>query len=214
MYGYRPHFPLAGTKPPDFDSIPADARSYVRLHAEKLSIIRTEVRNNVIKAQISMLDRARENILPLQVSQGDYVYLFIEVTGAGQKFKNKFTGPFVIEKITCPYLVLLRYPDTTICLKTPVYLYRLKMAYVREPNPKPYFMSKVVTHEQGPQTDRHTNDQPAPINDQHATAEAEVQTNEHTVEYTVPDLRCSTRQRNPPNRFGIYLKLDTVISSD
>ena len=75
-------------------------------------------------------------------------------------------------------------------------------------------MSKVVTHEQGPKTDRHTNDQSAPMNDQHATAEAEVQTDEQTVEYTVPDLRRSTRQGNPPDRFGINLNLDTVISSD
>ena len=139
-----------------------------------------------------MLDRANENINPLQVSRGDYVYILIEVTGAGQKFKNKFIGPFVIEKITSPHLVLLCNPDTNICLKTPVYIDRLNMAYVREPNPTPYFMSKVVTHEQGPQTDRHTNDQSALMNDQHATAEAEVQTDEQTVEYTVPDLRRST----------------------
>ena len=106
VYGYRPHFPLAGTKPPDFDSLPADARSYVRRHTEKLSIFRTEVRNNVIKAQQSMLDRAYENINPLQVRQGGYVYLLTEVTRAGQKFKNKFTGPFVIEKIKSPHWVL------------------------------------------------------------------------------------------------------------
>ena len=75
VYGYQPHFPLAGTKPPDFDSIPADARGYVRRHAEKMSVICTEVRNNAIKAQQSMIDSANENINPLQVSPDDYVYL-------------------------------------------------------------------------------------------------------------------------------------------
>ena len=129
-----------------------------------------------------MLDHANENINPLQVSLGDYVYLLTEVTGGAQKSKNKFTGPFVIEKITSPHLVLLRNPDTNICLKTPVYIDSLKMAYVREPNPTPYFVSKVVMNERGPRTDRHTNDQSAPINDQHATTEAEAHTDEQTVE--------------------------------
>ena len=161
-----------------------------------------------------MLDRANENINPLQPSPGDYIYLLTEVTGAGKKFKNKFTDPFVIEKITSPHLVLLRNPDTNICLKTPVYIDCLKMVYVREPNPSPYFMSKVVRHEQGPQTDRHTNDKSAPIKDQHVTAKAEVQTDKQAGECTVPDLRRSTRHRNPQNRFGIHVKLDTVVSSD
>ena len=37
-------------------------------------------------------------------------------------------------------------------------------------------------HELGPRTDRHTNGQSAWINDQHATVEAEVHTDEQTVE--------------------------------
>ena len=32
--------------------------------------------------------------------------------------------------------------------------------------------------------------------------------------YTVPDLRRSSRQRNPPDYFGINVNLDAVISSD
>ena len=36
-----------------------------------------------------MLDHGNKNINPLQVSPDDYVYLQTEITGAGQKFKNK-----------------------------------------------------------------------------------------------------------------------------
>ena len=91
VFGFRPRFPLSMAKPSDFDSIPVDARSYVRHHADKLSIIRTEVKNNVIKSQQNMLDRANEHINPLQVGPGDYVYLHSETTWAGQKLRNKYT---------------------------------------------------------------------------------------------------------------------------
>ena len=72
----------------DFDSIPADARSYVPQHREKFNVICTEMRNNVNKAQQSMLDCGNENINPLHVSQGDYVYLFTEVTGQDKLSKT------------------------------------------------------------------------------------------------------------------------------
>ena len=164
----------------DFDSIPVDAYSYVFHHADKLSIIPTEVKNNVIKSQQNMLDRANEHINPLQVGPGDYVYLHSEITGAGQNLRNKYTGPFVIEKIPSPHLAILRNPDTNVCLKTPVHFNRLKMAYLREPNPIPYFMSKVVTREHAQQTDTCTDAQSAHnVSDRHdVTVNAEALTDE------------------------------------
>lgn len=215
IFGQRPHFPLAVAKPTDFDTIPVDARTYVRKHAEKLNIIRTEVKENVIKSQQDMLKRANENINPLKVEHGDYVFLLSETAGVGQKLRNKYIGPFVIDRISSPHLVVLRNPDTGICLKTPVHLNRLKMAYVREPQPIPYFMSRVATCENGQQTDAQIDPQVIQNADDKQTAlhKAGSQTDEQTVEYTVPDLRRSARVRKPPNRLGMNVNLNNILSS-
>ncbi len=119
IYGQRPHFPLTAQKPADMDSIPIEARTYVRKHAEKLNIIRTEMRNNVLKSQRNMLDRANETTHPLNVAPGDYVYLHTENTCVGQKLQNKYTGPFVIDKIISPHLVELRNPENRCMSQNP-----------------------------------------------------------------------------------------------
>ena len=93
VFGQRPHFPLTAAKPTDFDTIPLDARTYVQKHAEKLGIIRTEVRNNVMKSQETMLARANAKINPLNATPGDYVFLLTETVGVGQKLKHHYVGP-------------------------------------------------------------------------------------------------------------------------
>lgn len=213
VFGHRPHFPLTAVKPTDFDTIPVDARTYVRKHAEKLNIIRTEVRNNVIKSQENMLTRANENTNPLQAVSGDYVFLLTETVGAGQKLKNNYVGPFVIDKFSSPHMAVLRNPDTGLCLERPVHLNRLKMAYVREPQPTPYLMSRVATCENGQQTDGQ-NDIQGLDNRQETSQNANLTSDEQTVDYVVPNLRQSTRARNPPDRFGLVINPDAVISSD
>ncbi|MCG8077951.1 MAG: DDE-type integrase/transposase/recombinase, partial [Candidatus Thiodiazotropha taylori] len=147
IYGQRPKFPLSPPTPPDFDTIPLDMRTYVRKHADKLSIIRSEVKNNILSSQQKMLERANKNSDPLPIKEGDYVFLLTERTGVGQKIQNKFTGPFVIHRCISPHMVLLRNPDNGTVHKSEVHIDRLKMAYVREPDPTPYFLSKVVTAE-------------------------------------------------------------------
>ena len=60
VFGHRPHLPLTAAKPTYFDTIPLDARTYVQKHADKLGIIRTDVRNNMMKSQEAMLARTNE----------------------------------------------------------------------------------------------------------------------------------------------------------
>ena len=88
---------------------------------------------------------ANAKIRPIQVQSGDYVYLHGGLGGAGQKLKPHSSGPFVVDKVTSPHMVLLRNPQTGRPQQKPVHLDRLTMAYVREPNPCPYFLDKVVT---------------------------------------------------------------------
>ena len=145
VFGSRPSFPLVAPKPTDFDTIPVDVRMFVRRNAEKLNTIRQELKSNVVRSQEKMLDRANDNINPLNVSVGDFVYLQTDVACAGQKLKSKYTGPFVIDRICSPHLVTLRNSETGTLVKNPVHLNHLKMAYVREPQPTPYFLSKRIS---------------------------------------------------------------------
>lgn len=45
-------------------------------------------------------------------------------------------------------MVIMKDPNTNMCLKDAVHIDRLKMAFVREPAPSPYFMDSVQTQRQ------------------------------------------------------------------
>ena len=205
VFGHRPHFPLTAAKPTDFDTIPLDARTYVRKHAEKLGIIRTEVRNNVMKSQETMLARANAKINPLT-----------ETVGVGQKLKQHYVGPYVIDTFSSSHMAVLRNPDTGVCMKTPVYLDGLKMAYIREPQPTPYFMSRVATCENGQQTDGQNDAQAVQnVDDKGETLlNQQLTSDEQTVDYVVPNLRQSSRTHKVPERYGFGLNPEEVMSSE
>ena len=69
----------------EFDSIPVNARSYVRKHGERLAMNRNEAKNNIVISQENMLERANEKTQPLSISIDDYVYLLHETNGKTQK---------------------------------------------------------------------------------------------------------------------------------
>ena len=188
----------------------------MRKHAEKLSIIRTEVRNNVMKSQETMLARANAKINPLNATPGDYVFLLTETVGVGQKLKQHYGGPYVIDTFSSPHMAVLCNPDTGVCMKTPVYLDRLKMAYIREPQPTPYFMSRVATCENGQQTDGQNDAQAVQnVDDNGETLlNQQLTSDEQTVDYVVPNLRQSSRTHKVPERYGFGLNPEEVISSE
>lgn len=212
IFGQRPKFPLTPPKPTDFDTISVDMRTYVRKHSKKLHAIRTEMKTNVLASQQSMLDRANKDSNPLHIAKGDYVYLLTERTGTGQKLQNRYTGPFVIDSFTSPHLVLLRNSETGKVQKSSVHLDRLKMAYVRQPDPTPYFLGKIVTYENG-QNDDTENISPNVHTENNMTVSPDM---------TVPSannsqsdrqvVRRSSRTRKAPDRFGV--KVDDVLSDE
>ena len=63
--------PMVTPQVADFDSIPVNARAYLRKHGERLDMIRNEVNNNVVISQENMLERANEKMQPLSISIGD-----------------------------------------------------------------------------------------------------------------------------------------------
>ena len=207
IFAERPKFPLTPPKPTDFDTIPVDMRTYIRKHTEILNVIRTELKTNALKSQQNIQDRANKDSSPLHIKKGDYVYLLTERTGTGQKLQNKYTGPFVIDRFTSPHLVLLRNPETGTIQKSSVHLDRLKMAYVRQPNPSSYFLGKVVTCENG----QHHDPEPLSPNVQAKNNMAELSDRQSAVPRDDTDhpgqltVRRSSRTRKLPDRYGVAL---------
>lgn len=70
---------------------------YMKEHAEKLFVIRNFAKENALKRSNKMVDTANSNTKDVLLKGGDYVFLQKEATGEGQKFQNRFDGPFVIE---------------------------------------------------------------------------------------------------------------------
>ena len=93
-----------------------------------------------------MTDRVNSKVKPFGVSKGDYVYLYEEAK-LGKKLENRYSGPFVIEEVLSPHLVALRNPADGKLKRGRVHLDRLKMAYVRHPNPMSYFPDTVITRQ-------------------------------------------------------------------
>ena len=79
--------------------------------------------------------------------ESDYVYLLKESTAAGQKFKNKFAGPYVISKVISPHMYSLKDPITNKIFAQPFHVNRLKPAYMRVSNPLKSFIDSVRTQE-------------------------------------------------------------------
>ena len=89
------------------------------------------------------------------------------------------------------------------------------MAYVREPQPTPYFLSKVVTGEKNQLILDSECSQHMSINlNNDDYINSQVQTDEQTIDYEIPELRRSNRECKAPDRFGINVNLDMLMSSE
>lgn len=216
VFGQRPKFPLSPPTPTDFETIPPDMHTYVRKHAEKLQVIRSEVKNNILLSQQKMLERANKDANPLHIKEGDYVFLSTERTGVGQKLQNAVKGPYVIHHCVSPHMYVLRNPENGTIHKLPVHIDRLRMAYVREPEPTPYFLSKVVTAETVQPvkvTEATPRDVPAK-EPRDQSDDGQLSALPHDNITNDPTVRRSSRTRKPPDRFGVYLDVDSALSDE
>ncbi|CAC5389345.1 unnamed protein product [Mytilus coruscus] len=119
------------------------------------------------------------------------VYLGKDLRGAGQKFKLKQAGPYIIHRIDSPHLYSLMEPKTNKVIPQPVHINRLKPAYIRVPNPCEYFMDRVISKQD-------TVDTASTSRDNSTSDKSSTNTDEAPE---VPNLRQSTRQRQKPVRF-------------
>ena len=194
IYGHRPQFPLSNPKNIDFKDIPKDIHVYLKQLEKKLQTIRTEVRTNIEKANEKMINRVNKTASPLNVSIGDYVYLNEEPTGQGRKLQARYTGPFIVNDLPSPHMVKLRDPANKKRFKMPVHVNRLKMAYIREPEPRPY-----LNHD----TDDHNDSVSAANNDTSSIS---------TDQNPVP-LQRVRRTVKPPSRFTDFVDPDSVLGT-
>ena len=143
VYGKRPAFPLALAQTVDFRDLPKDIHTYMNNFVDRLTAIREEVKCNTLKAQEKMEVLSNEKVHELKLSVGDFVYLLKDPAGPGQKFKHTYDGPFVVNKLSSPHLIVLRDPTGNIIFRRPVHINRLKPAHVRQPLPAAYFQQTV-----------------------------------------------------------------------
>ena len=202
IYAKRPHFPLSSHIPETcFTTIPNNMHSYIKQHIKSLNVIREQVKQNAVQAQTKMVMRANANENPLFLQKGDYVYLLSEPIGKGRKLTNRYTGPFVVHELLTPHMVTLINPETGRKQKSPVHLDRLKMAFVREPNPVPYFVDRVVTKINDPKTESEGTLQENLLSSQHSS-EGNISDPISTLEQDQSPLRRSDRVTKPVQRYG------------
>lgn len=149
VYGFRPKFPLSVSKLGiDLNLLHSDYHSYINQQIDKLNLIREEAVVNAQKASEIMKERENKKTNPLKLNIADFVYMLKEVVGPGKKLQPKYAGPYVVHEILSPHLVKLREKDSGKLFKNPVHLDRLKIAFVRAPNPTNYFIPISVKNEQ------------------------------------------------------------------
>lgn len=206
IYGKRPSFPLSGhCQPSNLNSLPQDCHAYVKQLADRLNLIREEVKEHSLLSQLKMVERVNGSKTPLQYSPGDYVYLSKEPSGPGQKFQFKYAGPYIIKKIQSPHMIILKDLNTEKCLPRAVHINRLKPAYVRQPNPVPYFVDSVENNvhsetEHPLLTDSSQDTTQHSVGDQ-SDDRAVITSESSNTPVDLPPLRKSTRMQKKPSRF-------------
>lgn len=154
VYGFRPKFPLSASKLGiDLTTLHVDYHSYMTQQIDQLTIIRDAACDNAEAAKKVMTERKNKSANPLNISAGDFVYMLKDGVGPGRKLQPKYAGPFVVDEILSPHLVKLKDRETGKPFKNPVHLDRLKIAFVRAPNPGNYFIPS-----NGPANHDQTND--------------------------------------------------------
>lgn len=137
MFSHRPKFPLSGVLDPDLNSISPDVQQYVKMCSKQIQTVRAQVHENFRQSQCKMVSRYSSGVQPLNLQSGHYVFLSTEPTGHGQKLQHKFEGPCVLHRLSSPHMVIIKDPNTNMCLKDAVLIDRLKMEFVCEPAPSP-----------------------------------------------------------------------------
>ena len=207
LFGDRPAFPLSTHVPTsDLQGLPKNMHTYVNNLHTRLASIRQSVLTNTEHYKTQMLRNANEHIRPLNLTVGDYVFLYKEPTGAAQKLQNKYVGVYIVHSVDSPHMVTLKDEATGKVLSTPIHVDRLKMAYVRQPTPSSFFGVVTSNKSQGvestaTQTDCIPNPTVKFSDSPDSTSSSDIVTSGTTTNDPLPALQRPTRIRRKPIRF-------------
>ena len=147
LFGQRPKFPLANHVH-SFKSLPADTSEYMASKANLLLVIRTNILENLEQSQTAMINRANQGRDMLKLTTGDYVYLDDESNVVARKLRHQCAGPYVVDQIVSPHMIMLIDPEGKKQFPKPIHLDRVKPAYVRQETPGNFFV--VTTRKEKP----------------------------------------------------------------
>ncbi|WAQ98060.1 POL4-like protein [Mya arenaria] len=139
VYAQRPRFPLVVSTESTFQNPSKDVEQYLLSKVKLMEEIHSQVRDSVVKYQEKMTSEVNAKRQILQLQSGDYVYITDESSCTAKKLKNHYKGPFVVDTVVSPHMVLLSDPLSHKVIAQSVHIDRLKMAYVRQPKPYNYY---------------------------------------------------------------------------
>jgi hypothetical protein len=142
VFSQRPRFPMVVSPKDTFQSLPSDTQQYLTNKIALLQEIRDHVKENIVQYQATMTANSNETRKMLSLDVGDYVYITNESNVTAKKLRHHFKGPYVVHEMPSPHMAVLRDVPSDQVLPQPVHIDRLKMAFVRHPEPLNYYKVK------------------------------------------------------------------------
>lgn len=139
VFAQRPKFPLVISPQVTFQTLSKDVDQYLASKLKLLTQIREHVHENLEQYQERMIQNTNAGRQILELTIGDYVYVTDESGGPAKKLRNHFKGPYVVEEVLSPHLIKLKDLSADKVFPQPFHIDRLKMAYVRHPQPLNYY---------------------------------------------------------------------------
>lgn len=198
VHGQRAAFPLCpANNLPSIDTLPPENHTYIHRLNEKFNLIRTQARENIEESQIRMRDSSNKNIRPLNLKEGDFVYLKGHFSGKGAKLHRKYDGPFIVQSVLSQHRVTLLDPAGEKHFKHPVHINNLKLAHLRN-NANNNDRHSLLVSPQTPQTPQ------TPLPHKTPTQDPVTGSDATRSEETPHDLRRSNRLKNKQTDFALF----------
>jgi Integrase zinc binding domain len=133
LYGRNEETPLTRKSNPEENDFEWDLEEHIKLITERLHHVHMTAKQNINKAQTDQKNRYDKKIKPVQFKIGEQVLLreSHHENVHGDKFREKWSGPFLIHQVWKNGVYKLRETETTRILRTPINGNRLKKYFDR-----------------------------------------------------------------------------------
>lgn len=133
LYGRNEETPLTRKSNPEEDDFEWDLDEHIKLITERLHHVHMTAKQNINKAQTDQKNRYDKKIKPVQFKIGEQVMLreSHHENVHGDKFRETWSGPYLIHQVWKNGVYKLRETGTTRTLRPPINGNRLKRYYDR-----------------------------------------------------------------------------------